>query len=361
MKGIHLRDRRIKALALSPLAFLLMGNQSCQQMQTARAPLKKLIEVTPLSSPTIVVPGVTEFDLGLVANQQLEGALLRHEAFSLKALPRVAPASMAWDLGRSLSTPDVEMFRQARLSGGAAQPGYDWSTEASCMVNLPMARLGGAVNSFEILGGSGISLGFFPGGIHTGGGLSGDVNFQVESAQMALSMKAWRPLSGNTMAAVNVTAHQTKTSLGFGLNLGMFRLGPSFFYETPLATVTLTALSRAVRSLQDSLSIEPWFTRVLANHDTELTIIGGRNLGLQVGDLLSVYNERYYWQGLPCESQYYGGAAKEPVAIIQIESVGDEISLARIIEGTDERPVIGAKVSVKQLVQPASMALTRAK
>ncbi|HRO66144.1 MAG TPA: hypothetical protein PL182_01115 [Pseudobdellovibrionaceae bacterium] len=346
-------SRGFKFAGLLPLAALLMGNESCQkQVEAPKArELKKIVEMGRMSSPLMVIPGVTNFDFGFVANQQLYGVLMESDGFALRYLPPLSSSTIDSAVSSNLSQNDVAIFRKARLSGGSVNQAANWSKEASCMVNLPMAKVSGSVNAFEIVGGGGLTIGFTPSGAHNGGGLSGDLGVQLQYAQMDLSMMAIRSLTNGTMAAVNVTAKQTKTNINVGINLGMFRLGPSFFYQTPLASVTKNALIKAVTGLKENLAKEEWYTRVLANHDSHLTIIGGRNVNLEKGDQLAVYNELYYWHGEPCGSQYIGGAAQDPVAIAEVESVGDEISIVKLIKQSDENAVIGAKVTAYKLIE----------
>lgn len=219
------------------------------------------------------------------------------------------------------------------------------------MVNLPMAKIWGSVNSFEMVGGGGLRIGFTPAGSHVVSNIGG--SFNVDFAQMDLSLLATRPLTNKVIQAVNVTSNQTKTNLNFNISFGMFSIGPSFWYQTPLARVTKTGLQKGVENLRQALQSEPWSTRVLAGHDNFLTIIGGRDVNLKEGDELAVYNEIYHWYGEPCASEYIGGAATNAVAKIRITSVGDEISFGQVFDQTDENAVIGAKVMVHKLVPDA--------
>lgn len=343
----------LKAGALIPFALLLMGNESCQEKPVAKPrELKKIIDMGRMASPIMVIPGVTNFDFGFVANQQLYGVLAESEGFAFRYLPPLNPATMSSTLVNTLSKADGDLYSKILLKGPANQS-VNWSKDASCMVNLPMARVSGSVNSFELVGGGGLTIGFTPSGAHNGGGFSGDLGVNIQYAQMDLSMMALHPITPGTMAAVNVNAKQTKTNVNLGINLGMFRLGPSFFFQTPLASVTKNALTKAVTDLKEKLAKEEWYTRVLANHDSHLTIIGGRNVNLERGDQLAIHNELYYWEGEPCGSQsrYIGGAGTDPVAIAEVESVGDEISIVRIIKQSDENAVIGAKVKAYKLIE----------
>lgn len=343
----------IKGAMMIPIAGLLMGNQSCEQKQASGRQLKRIIEFGKISSPAIRLPDGSFFDFQFVANQQAYAVLMESEGFALRYSPPVITATPSSVEYGKLSVKDAAIMSKLGKTEGNGL--VNWSTEASCMVNMPSARVYGSVNAFEMVGGGGLTVGFTPAGSSTFSGAN--LGFQIQFAQMDLSMQAVRPLTNGLMSAVNVNAKQTKTSVNLSVNLGMFSLGPSFYYSTPLANVTKNGLTKAVTALKADLDgKEEWSTRVLANHDTQLTVVGGTNVGLEIGDQLAVYNEIYYWDGEPCNSTYRGGAAKDPVAIIEVEAVGDEISVGKMVKQTDENAVIGAKVKLFKFHDPVTTA-----
>jgi hypothetical protein len=176
------------------------------------------------------------------------------------------------------------------------------------------------------------------------------IGINIQWAQLDVSMMATHPLTQGLLAAANINSKQTKTQVNFALNVGAFTIGPSAYYQTPLAKVTEKALKSGVDSLYSQLKgQEEWYSRVLMNHDTHLVILGGTNVKAKVGDQFNIYNELYYWDGDPCNSKYYGGGASAPVATIQLDWVGDEVSRGKVITQTDENPVLGAKVKILKL------------
>jgi hypothetical protein len=333
-----------KLSTLFPMALLLMGNESCEQQQNRETgrQLKKLVELGRITTPPLSFPNGSNFDFGFVANQQMAGVLFASDGFAFKVEPPmvVTPQGMNFNL----SSADSSMIQKLSMKG--QDPMVHWSTEASCMVNIPMARLYGSINSFEMVNSGGITLGFNANGSYNGAGLGGSLDFEMESLQLDASMDARRPFTNKIMAAANINSKQTKTKVAFTINLGMFSLGPKYYHQTPLSAVTKKALTIGVTSLKEQLKSEEWYTRVLVNHDTHLTVIGGQDVGLEKGDILAVYNEIYYWDGEPCASSYRGGVATEPIAIIEIASVGDEVSYGKFIQQKDENAVIGAKVKL---------------
>lgn len=331
-------------------AGLMMGNEKCQQQPVKERALKKIVEMGTIKSSPIIFPGGTSFDFQFVANQQIYGVLTESEHFTLRYAPPIAiPPSQA-SVGDTnffnLSKADGQMMKAFAQEAGKDNYAVEYSKTAWCMVNLPQARIEGSVNSFEMIGGGGITIGFTPAGQVSNGLTSAGLN--LEWAQLDLSMMALRPLTSKVMAASNVTTKQTKTKVSFGLNFGAFSIGPSAYYQTPLAQVSKNGLKLGVSDLDTKLKSEEWYTRVMANHDTHLVVVGGTDVGLEAGDQLLVYNEDYYWDGEPCNSRYLGGgaAAGSAVAKIEIDWVGDEISRGKVIEQNDYNAVIGAKVKL---------------
>ncbi|MCX7978798.1 MAG: hypothetical protein N2578_07320, partial [Bdellovibrionaceae bacterium] len=280
--------RLVMIMSLGPMALLLMGNKGCEdkkQPPKARE-LKKIVEVSRLVSPAIELPDGKKFDFQFVANQQLVGVLAESDGFTFRYQPPIIP-SRSSEQEFNMTTSDREAFKS--MSEKAGHSSYArFSKEATCMINLPMARIGGSINSFEMIGGGGLALGFTPNGPHPVGFLGG-VDFNVEFAQLDLTMMALRPLTNSVISAVNVNSKQTKTKVSFTLNLGQFALGPRFYYQTPLAAVTKKGLTTGVSQLKSEMEKEPWYSRVLVDHDTHIIVIGGRDVGLEVGDQLAVY------------------------------------------------------------------------
>ncbi len=352
------RRQVFKVLVLGAGALMTMGNQKCEQKPVRN--LKKIVEVSSLTSSPILLPDGKVFDFEVVAHQQLTSVLMDSKEFAFRyQAPLVAPPKK--DV--VVADGDEGFFNFTKADGlamkafsktvSAAAKEADSSSDAWCMVNLPQARIGGSVNSFEIVGGGGVTIGFNPAGAYSTGGLT-SLGLNVQWAQLDLSMRALRPLTSKVMAAANITSKQTKTKVNFALNFGTISAGPSAYYETPLAKVTKTALTKAVDSLSKQLQAEEWSTRVLANQDGHLVVVGGVDVGLEVGDELLVYNEEYFWDGEPCSSNYLGGgaAAGEAVAKIQIDWVGDEVSRGKVIADNYENAVIGAKVKLFKYHDP---------
>lgn len=343
----------LKAGVMCSAAGMMMGNQSCQQQPEATRELKRIIDMGKLTAPSITLPQGGTFDFQYVANQQVYSVMQTSDHFALRYGTPVVPTSSTATEAKTLnlSNNDRVMMKAAALNAGVSEKPV-MSKEAECLVNLPNERISGSVNSFEMIGGAGVQIGFNAAGPLDVSGLTG-LGFSIQWAQLALSMFATNPLTAGVMSSANVTADQTKTSVNFTLNVGAFSVGPSAYYQTPLAKVTENGLIKAADALYTGLensSEGEWYTRVLMDQDTHLVIIGGKDVGVKVGDQFNVYNEYAVWDGDPCNSKYYGSAPSDPVATIQIDTVGDYISFGKVTVQTDENPVIGAKVRVLKLV-----------
>ncbi len=333
-------------------AAMTMGNQKCEEKAQTRS-LKKIVDMGSIRSSSLVLPSTT-FDFQFVANEQIYDVLLNSDKFALRYAPTISTppsqASSGADVSiYNLSRKDRENLRVFATAAGKNNVDLNYSKTAWCMVNVGQAKVSGVINSFEIVGGGGIKIGFNPQGSYSTSGLTSGY-LAADFAQLDLSLRANRPLSSTLLASANVASKETKTKLGVTLNLGQFVVGADAYYSTPLATVTKTALTKAVDKLGASLDAEPWYSRVMANHDTHLIIVGGNDVGLKTGDEMLIYNEDYYWEGEPCNSKYLGGGSSSASAVakIQIDWVGDEISRGKIIEQNSQNAVIGAKVKLYQ-------------
>lgn len=341
----------LKAGVLMGTAGLMMGNQSCQQQPQGRQ-LKRIVEMKKVISPAISLPNGESFDFEYVANQQIYAVLQKSDQFALRYHPPVVevPAPFGGETKMLKASPRDTVMMKALSANSGLMEKATYSKEAECMINLPSANIGGSVNAFEMMGGAGVKIGFDPTGSHKLGPLTG-AGLNIQWAQLDLSLMATNPLTQTLLAGSNVNAKQTKTSLNFSLLFGGLSVGPSAYYSTPLAKVTQNALIKGVTGLHQQLQAkEEWYSRVLVNHDTHLAVLGGTNVSMKVGDQFNVFNEEYYWEGEPCAkgSKYYGGGARTPVAVIEIDWVGDEVSRGRVIKQTDENPVLGAKIKLLQ-------------
>lgn len=360
----NLSQKKIKGLVLLPMVLMLMGNQnSCQQEPVAqKRQLKKIVEIQKIISPTINFGPAGTFDFEFVANQQLVDVLYNSGDFAFRLVPPVIvnPAPGRFALDGPGGSRDSKVFNlgasdkvmmKSWLAGYSEKPAVlaTESTEAWCMVNKPQGIISGAINSFELLGGGGLSLGFSSTGTRAFTVDMLGAAFSVFQLDLVLHATSPGPIY-TQLASAEVTSNQTKTKLNAGLSFGPVSFGPSVYYNTPLARTTRTALVKAVNNLRTKLKSVEWYTHVLADKDSEVTIVGGTNVNLKEGDEVAIYNEVYHWSGEPCDSTLeYDGIAKYPVALGTVNTVGKDLSFVTLTKEEGERIQIGATVKLVRL------------
>lgn len=355
----------LKAFALISTAGLMMGNQSCQQQVAKKRELKKIVEMGQIQAPSIQLPNGKTFDFGFVANQQIFGVITDSGHFAIRSAPPLAmdPTSTAASLGDNkyfnLNKADADILQKSMAEVGQTDFKAVFSPTAWCMVNLPQLKISGSINSFEMIGGGGLSLGYSPAGAISTGLTSASVGFNVEKSQMDASFRAESalPYTFKSNWATNVTAKQTKLDAKFAISFGPLSAGPSFYYQTPLATVTKNAMTLGMNQLSSLMvTADPWYSRVFADHDVAVTVVGGQDVGFEEGDQIDIYNEEYSWSGEPCNSTLYsnvGTGTDSYYARAIITSVGSGLSRAEIVKGSinpnQGRALVGAKVKLYKL------------
>lgn len=352
-------SRIYKMVMIVSLAGLMMGNKSCDKKPPEVRALKKIVDVGVITSQPVKLPDGNIFDFQFVINQQIYNVLYESKAFAFRDKSPLTGLSMASDgsiMGKlNFSKASLDLYE--RSMNKSANQVVVPSKLAYCLLNKPQARVGGAVTSFELLGGGGLHLGFNQLGDYSGAGIG--ASFKVDVYQLELILKALSPMTRSTMANVSYRSNKTDQAGSFDLMIGPFSVGPSYYYNTPMAKVTRNALEGAINLLKGELDKHDWFTRVLdyQEGDRLVAFIGGNDVGMRIGDQLAIYNEITYWEGDPCNSNISkdGGALGNPVAIVQITDVSPEVSSGYITETLqDFNPeyIPGAKVKVHKLKSP---------
>lgn len=353
--------------SLPMIGLFCMGNTSCKQTSsTSSRQLKKLVEFKKIDAKPINLGSAGSFDFEWVVNNDMYPVLSKTDSFTFKYRQNAVTGNSNFSSSvASKATLDISQVNlglkpadQAQLenlviskTGSYVPPTF--STAAQCMVDLPQAYINGAINSFEMIGGGGINLGYTPAGSVSN--VTGQLQLSIQKAQLDMTMNAIDPLSSYVIASTIVDQKQTSTKLNFLLNLFPLTAGFNYYYSTPLATVTKKALTKAVQNIAGVLNKQEWYTRVLYDLDPELAVIGGTNMGLQVGDQLAIYNDLYAWEGEPCNSNYIGGASTRPAVIVEVIGVGLELSYVKVIESTRVAdPVVGAKVKLFKFASTAT-------
>lgn len=333
----------LKVVLLLVLASALMGNEGCGEERQ----LRRRVQMGKITTPPLGLPGNGGyFDFQFVANAQMYDILRRTQSFSTATID---PAKTYDPSG--LSDDEAQVFNQCADPveiAGRFQSKSTISENAACMIDLPQGVVSGSFLNFQLVGsgGASLSLAEVP--------LLPSLSFDFQSWELSLSLQVMDPLvPGQAIATTSQQSYSSKLSAAATLNLSGFALGPRAYYESPLRQVVDDGLTQAVEHLKDQWNqASPWYAMVLRNCDKSIYINGGNktDAGLIVGDIVRIHNVRYRWAGNVCQSTLLGSTInEEAVAWAEVTSVGDTISVARVIDNDPKYPY-----SPDQLLKPGA-------
>ena len=345
------RKFQFKHLIMVPLVFILMGNEGCETEEKRRSGrhLKRGASFLGISASTIKVNDDIKIDLKGLLNRQFREAVNNSDFF------------ISVDRSKLQSFSDKRR-RMARIFSTNLKSLASNRTSSICTNDLPDILLGGSATDFEMTlsGGVSIGLGGIVGGIITG------VNVTVERMVMSLDMHAYEPLTFTDFGS-SVSRKQVKTDFSGGLFFNLFGLAVNPTVKVPqqFASVTkkalrttLNSLGQRIEDLEFSGAVDPWSARVYAENDSHILINAGMKHGLKVGDHLWVSNMDYTWGGnkIPCDSplrfQRRRDTFEKPLAVVQIESLGLDSALAKVVKETNLVDIEeGAKAFVFKLLE----------
>lgn len=332
------------------LAAINMGNEGCEQKEEEPArKLRKRASISRIYVPShMELPGGEKANFDYIVNSQMSHVISEHDEF-VPSLGAFEINSAFSEMGR-LSNEDFRSLMEVERQTGAQIFALSDSTP-SCIRYAPMLDIGGAVESFEIVGKGGITFGFGPNVSPT----KVSAKFYVERARLHANFQAYHPLRlESPLATGRVPANHTTVDIGTTVDFGFGHVNFNWFYKTPLAEVSYNALSASLKAMAEDFDKKAiaknqpiWETKVREDHDTFISIYGGRHDGLMVGDEVEVYNTRYFWSGEPCKSKFEGTTRVKtsgPDGIYRIVQTEDFISLAIPIAGDGTRIIAGAQV-----------------
>lgn len=327
-------------------ALLLMGNQGCEDQ--SQRDLRRRVMMGTVDAPAMPLPNGGRFDFKYAANAQMFDVLRKTQSFSASMVDPSSPLDPS-----KMTEQERDAFYQCEDINGFAP--FQMSQEAACMVHMPQAVIDGKIINFQLISGGGLEV-----SLPDFGGLSS--SFDVKRARLTMAMQATHPLiprqyPGHVIATTTSKSNQYEMNIRAGFNLGSISLGPRYYFQSDLAEVVRKAMENGVTDLKQQFDqAEPWYATVLKNCDKAILINAGNSsdVGLKDGDLLEIYNVWYDWDGPVCNSNLRGAmrSTVEPIAVAQVEIVGNTFSQARIIEQTEKKIVPGARVYVRKLVQP---------
>ncbi len=339
-----------KLFVLVPLSLLMMGNQKCQEPQQQVRELRRRVDMGAIESPQMSLPDGKKFDFKFVANAQLAEVLRKTQSFSTATMDGSIELEQMTDADRdAFNRCDDDILTPKSDVGLMAKAGQV-STVATCMINMPQAVIEGSILNFEITNKMGVSVDILnPASIGFG--------VDVQKAVLTMAFQADDPLiPGQHLAATTSKANRFETSVGANINFGSFSIGPKAYFKSELSGVVNKAMVSGITDLKKQMDENsPWYGMVLKNCDKAVLInVGGAaDANLKKGDLLEIYNVRYRWSGDVCNSSLLGSmpSTGEPIAMAQVEVVGDTMSQAKIISQTEVKIQPGSRVYLRKLIE----------
>jgi hypothetical protein len=337
-----------RLFVLIPLALLMMGNQKCQEPQAQVRELRRRVEMGAIESPQMSLPDGKKFDFKFVANAQMYDVLRKTQSFSTATMDGTIELEQMTDADRdAFNRCDDDVLN---LDGKLQTKAGQVSTVATCMINMPQAVIEGSIMNFEITNGAGVNVDIL-------GSPSIGFGVDVKKAVLTMAFQADDPLiPGQVLAATTSKANRFETSLNASIDFGSFSIGPKYYFKSELSGVVNKAMVSGITDLKKQMDeASPWYGMVLKNCDKAVLInVGGAaDANLKKGDILEIYNVRYRWSGDVCKSNLLGSVPStgEPIAVAQVEIVGDTLSQAKIISQTDTKIQPGSRVYVRKLIE----------
>ena len=174
----------------------------------------------------------------------------------------------------------------------------------SCLDNKVDFVLNTEVVGFEMQGGGGLNAGFSPTGIALTN-LKIGVNYSQGRLQTMMHVED--PLKpGVPIADIGGSATARNITFSLDFAAALLSMGPSFYYSTPISTLSANALGNNLTALGKNLAAldesEWWTTITQLDGQQGFFVPIGSHAGLAVGDQFKVMDARYVWanKGQPC-------------------------------------------------------------
>ncbi|MFZ3230480.1 MAG: hypothetical protein WA160_09780 [Pseudobdellovibrio sp.] len=351
----------IKAVLVLAFSTFMMANTQCQQPVAEQRQLKKNIKLVQLDASTFL--DNSGFSFSEVARSQFSGVLFeKNNFFERNIYPSANSLSGASDQNffhvQKTSVVDNSIVQMKAWFPELKSQEILLNRESSCFIEKPQHYLFGKINSLEAYSGAALQFGFNQSIAPV---VPISANFKMDKMRMDLSFHAIDPWTQQVVASANSEAFKKDYKVGFGIDLGIFHIGPEFYRVTGMAEVILKGLQNATQDLAKLLFAQPrqeWSTRIMYSRDNYVVILGGAELGLKKGDKLKVFNEVHTWIGQACgESSILAGSVivsdvNDPW-IVEIEDAGNLMSKAKVLNIKENDSInTGALVQLHSFVAP---------
>jgi hypothetical protein len=287
--------------------------------------------------------GGGSFNFSYAANAQLQTALFNTKTFS---------AVNGFYDPNTVSPADKQAFYQCSSSNPSHA--FDFSDEAVCMVNQPLARISAKVVDFRFLRGTNLDLGFSQLQFLKA------ASFQFDQAKLTMDFYATNPLlpgptaDGFYIGAVEGKSYFNSVGGKIGLDFGALSLGIGGYFRSDMAEVVRQTLEQGFSDLKSQWDNKDtdyglaggWYAMVIKNCDTGILINAGNSAdaGLKNGDIVAIYSVDYQWQGAACASQLQFMIQNKIIAYARISTTADTVSKAEIIENDPNYPHADGKI-----------------
>lgn len=332
-----------------------MSATNCQQPVAETRQLKKNIRVMYMNASSFL--DNSGFSFSETAQSQLSGVLFEKNYFYER---NVYPSTVVTVNGQSqvrINKASVEQIQ--KFFPLAKTQEIELSQDSTCLISRPQHFIAGKINALEAYGGGSLQFGFSQ---TAAPALPISAHIKIDKMRMDLSFHAFDPWSQQDVGSVNTEAIKNDYAAGFGVDVGIFHIGPEFYRTTGMAETTLKGLRTGITTLADKLLGTPgedWSTRVIYSRDNYVLILGGEELGIKAGDQFKVYNQVHNWQGEPCgASSILNGSTtisdSQDPWIIEVEGADNKgMTKARVLNPKENISInTGALVKLHQFVKP---------
>jgi curli biogenesis system outer membrane secretion channel CsgG len=153
-----------------------------------------------------------------------------------------------------------------------------------------------------------------------------------EEAYVALDVRIIDAATGEVIDSVKADGSAKKSGALGGLALGGVYLVAGKEDSTPIGQATRGALTDAIDFICQRMDQIPWQSRVMEVDGNEVTITGGANMNVKVGDTFSVFH-----RGKPLVDPDTGqtlGYRETCLGTLTVTEVMDKFSIAQMTDGT---------------------------
>jgi curli biogenesis system outer membrane secretion channel CsgG len=184
----------------------------------------------------------------------------------------------------------------------------------------------GVVTDFTVTGDSSGWFGVSSLGLHARG----------QRARVAVAVQVSDVTSGEVISSVKTDGDVSAGGFGGQVNYKSVSFGGDSFFRTPLGRATEKAIGRAVRKILHDLPTQSWQGRVAEVGVDTVIINGGRNAGVQMGDLFMVRDAPRDVTD-PVTGNVIETMPGKIIGKIEVKEVGDEAAHASLLQGVAHR------------------------